>query len=124
MGKERVAVVEFINNTYGSSKQYFFKIDLDEVMSGDLVVVDTANGYQVVKVLGFQDLNKLATKWVVSKVDLESHQIRLEKEKKVELLKQKMEKRRKQIEEIQIYRMMAQEDTEMAKLLKELEVLG
>jgi uncharacterized protein (DUF1919 family) len=117
----KIAVISF-EVGYNHYKPYDFKTDLD-LKEGDLVVCDTARGYNVGQVVGIKESSKSATKWIVCKVDLEAHQKRLEHEKKLAEIKAKMEQRRKKLESLQIYRMLAQEDPEMAKLLKEYEEL-
>jgi hypothetical protein len=115
MGQKQVALVQF-DNGY---KNYSFRNDIQDLEVNDTVVVDTAQGYQLATVVGFQELTKVATKWVVQKVDLTAHVERLDKEKKKKLLKDKMEQRRKKLEEIEIYKALAKEDPEMAQLVEE-----
>ncbi|MDA1509591.1 hypothetical protein ORN01_25375 [Bacillus cereus] len=114
--------VTFDNNAY--SKNYVFKNDIEGLVIGDKVVVETANGFSVGTIKGFLETSKIGTKYVVQKIDLDSHKLRLEKEKKLATVKAKMEARRKQLQEIEIYKILAKEDSEMATLLSELENLN
>lgn len=114
-----IALVKFD----GSYKDYAFKTDL-ELQGGDTVVCDTTHGLSIGKVVGFQDSSNLATKWILCKVDLEKHEERIKKEKKLKEIKKKMDLRRKQHEEITFYKMIAEKDEEMANLLKEYEELN
>lgn len=120
MATTKIAVVRFEGNT----KQYDFKTDIEGLDAGDKVVVDTSIGFSIAKVHSIKDVSKAATKWVVQKVDLAGHQVRLEKEKKFQGIKDKMETRRKELEEVNIYRILAKEDEGMALLLKEMDALN
>jgi len=117
---KQIVIVQF-DSGY---KQYDFKSDIEGLQVNDKVVVDTAMGYSVGTVVGFKDVSKAATKWVIQKVDLDGHTTRLEKEKKMAELKLKMEKRRKELQEIEIYQILAKEDEGMAELLKEYQGLN
>ncbi|KZR59135.1 hypothetical protein [Pseudobacillus badius] len=114
-----IAVVEFQTGY----KRYEFKTDL-ELSVGDVVVVDATPGISVATVVGLKDTSKLATKWVIQKVDLTVHEERLAKEKKLKEIREKMEARRKELQEIQIYQLLAQEDEGMAALLNEYQKLA
>lgn len=117
-----IVAVDF--NSAFSNKLYHFKCDIEGIDVGDKVVVDTANGLAVAEVAKVitEGSNK-ATKWVVDKIDMSAHEARLEKQKKLEELKEKMEQRRKEIQEFEIYRILAKEDEEMAELVKNLDDL-
>lgn len=114
------AVIKF----EGNYKQYEFKTDLD-LKKGDLVVCDTSIGYSVGEVINLlEEITNKATKWLVCKVDLENHKARLVKEAKLKDLKAKMEKRRKQLQDIQVYELLAKDDPEMASLLVEFQQIN
>lgn len=111
-------------NDYSYSKEYDFKYDKDDLKVGDTVVVDTQHGLQLAKVttvikLAVGERYDKATKWVVQKVDLTEHEARLEREKKAKEIKKQLEARRKKLEEIAVYQLLAEKDPEMAKLLEE-----
>lgn len=118
--------MKYVEVKYNTSyNTYEFMTDL-EIAKGDTVVCDSSNGFQVAKVLKVSDEpinHRKVHKWIVDKVNVEAHNERMSKEKKLKELRQKMEQRRKKIETIQVYRLLAQEDEEMASLLKELEGL-
>jgi hypothetical protein len=104
------------------SKEYDFKYDKDDLKVGDMVVVDTVNGLQVAKVstiikLAVGESYDKAKKWVVQKIDLAEHNARLEREQKIADLKKQLEARRKMLEDIAIYEMLAKEDPKMSELL-------
>jgi hypothetical protein len=64
-----VVVVKFYGKAIG---QYDFFTDL-ELKKGDLVVVDTKNGYVLARVLRYKESSKLAKKWVVDRVNTKAH---------------------------------------------------
>lgn len=115
---KKVAGVQFPGNL----KHYFFFTDIDNLQVGDILVVDTANGLQIVKFVEYRSLDDIIqkpTKWVVQKVDLTKHRERMEAIERAEKLKRMMEERRKQAQELEIYAILAKSDPEMAKLLDE-----
>lgn len=111
-----VAVVQFPSGY----KNYHFKNDIVELSVGDTVVCDTVNGLAIGQVVGFEDASAQATKWIVQKVDMEKHKERVAKQKRIDELKKKMEQRRKELQDIQIYMLLAKEDEAMKGLLDEL----
>jgi len=109
------AVVKF----QGTSKHYHFITDLD-LQEGDTVVCDTAVGITVAAVIRIEEeVSSLATKWIIDKVDIDTHKRRMELEAKKKDIKAKMEKRRKKLEDIAVFAILAKEDSDMAELLKE-----
>ena len=104
------------------TKNYQFLTDIQNLIEEDVVVVDTANGLQIGYVIGYDEVSKFDgnnVKWVVQRIDLENHKINLERQEKLKVLKQKMENRRKKLEEIQIYEILSKEDPDMKDLLDE-----
>lgn len=113
----KVKFAESYNN-----KSYDFLCDIDDIEIGDYVVTDSANGLGVAKVQEINDgVSSKATKFIVQKIDMEKHNIRLEQQKRVATLRQKLEDRRKALQEMHVYQLLAKEDPEMALLLKEYE---
>lgn len=117
---KKIVIVEF-NSSY---KQYEFKNDIEGLEVGDIVVVDAAPGISIGTVTSFKDDSKVAMKWVIQKVDLVAHNERLAREKKLVEIKAKMELRRKKLQEIEIYQILAKEDKDMAALLEEYQGLN
>ncbi|QNR70398.1 hypothetical protein IAQ67_29020 (plasmid) [Paenibacillus peoriae] len=118
--KMKIAVVEFAETPY---KKYHFKSDL-LLEKGDLVVVDTANGFAVAEVVGFREDSTYATKWVVQKVDVKGHEKRLDQIRKVESLKKELENRRKVVEAEAIHVLMSNIDPEYARIHATLAAMG
>jgi hypothetical protein len=116
----KVVTVRF-NSGHGG---YDFKTDIEDLKVGDKVVVHSLNSYEVATVTRLKASSSIAHKYVVQKIDAEAHQQRLAKEAKLKEVKEKMEERRKQLQEAEIYRILAKEDESMAALLKEYEELA
>lgn len=111
----KFAVVSFDKD--GNGKGYAFKNDIEGLAIGDIVVVDTRFGVSIAYVQEFVVESKVATKFIIQKVDLEAHTERLEKEKKLAEMKAKMEARRKELQELEVYQVLAKGDPVMAKML-------
>lgn len=105
---------------FGRSKQYQFVTDIQDLKIGDVVVVHTANGYKTAFFIKYDETSVFENpKWIVQKVDTDSHKVKLERERKAKLIKKKMQERRAKLEEIQVYKILAKEDPEMMRLLQE-----
>ncbi|MCY8119554.1 hypothetical protein ACR6EC_07385 [Bacillus subtilis] len=117
---KEIVVVEFDPTL----KHYDFKNCLEGISIGDSVVVDTRNGVRAGTVVGFKNASKLADRWVIQRVDLEGHKERLEKEKERIAVKAQMEKRRKELEELEVYQSLADNDKTMADLLSNYKALA
>jgi hypothetical protein len=117
--------VKFDSNEFG--KEYVFKNDIDGLAVGNKVVVDTQYGLSVATVRDLMDVAPdgiKATKFVVQVIDMKAHEERLHRERNLNEVKKKMEKRRKELEEINLYAILAKEDTEMARLLTDYQTLN
>ncbi|PHA62822.1 hypothetical protein [Bacillus wiedmannii] len=115
----KIIAVQFIGSPF---KSYNFLTDIEDLKKGEKVVVDTVNGLAIAEVEKYVEYptGKVpASKWIVQKIDTASHEKRLENERYMNGLKLKMESRRKQLEEIQIYQLLAKEDPEMKAILEE-----
>lgn len=119
--KRYVVAVRF-EGTYG--KEYHYLTSEGDLQRDDKVVVDSANGLGIAIVEGYANHSQKASRWVVQKIDFTAHQQRKEKEKKMNILKAKMEKKRKALEELHIFQILAKEDEDMAKLLEEYKAIS
>lgn len=106
-------------------KEYAYKTDLD-LEVGDLVVVPVDNvnsplGFTVATVSQVEGITpyraKKATKYIVSKVDLEEYDKLVEQEKIVQEIKNQLHKRKEEAQEMMIYQSLAQTDPEIKALL-------
>jgi len=102
-----------------SCKNYVYLTDL-KLAVGDQVIVDTSNNGAVVATVSAVDVNvNVATRWVVSKVDLTEHRKRVVKLAKLAALRERLEARRAQLEDVTVYAQLAEKDCEMARLWHE-----
>lgn len=111
--------ITFDNNEYG--KEYMFRNDIPDLTIGDKVVLDTQRGFSVGTVMGFEEHEPdhiKVGKFVVQKIDTHSHSERLRNFAYVQEIKGKLEARRKQLEDDNIYALLAQQDNEMKTLLE------
>ena len=131
--KKYVAVV-FNVSTNGAfdntDKEYMFACYEDNVEAGDIVVVDTRYGFQLVtvtKVLNntpelvtrFSKEMKKNLKEVVCKVNTEEFTARKEKAEKRAELKAEMDKRVKELQASAIYEMLAEKDDSLKQMLQQ-----
>lgn len=107
-----------IDNGY-ASKRYYFITDLETLVEGDKVVADTVNGLVIGTFKGYVTEGTKPTKWIIGKIDLDKHEERKAKEKHLKDLKKKMDARRKKVEELEIYEILAGKDSDMAAMLAE-----
>lgn len=99
---------------------YYANFDPD-LKSGDICVVATDDKYfSIVEVVDIVDrVDSELTREVVAKVDVEPYEFRLKSRAKAAELKTKMEARAKQLQDIALYQMLAENDPDMAALLNE-----
>lgn len=114
--------VKFDDNSY--SKEYDFKYECAVIDIGirDKVVVNSKNGLAIATVhsvirLAVGETYPKATAWVIQKIDMTAFNAREQREKKQTEIKNKLESRRKQLEEGMMYEILAQGDPIMAGLL-------
>jgi hypothetical protein len=112
--------VRFQNDS--SFKTYHFLTDIEGLVANDQVVVDTANGYAIAIVEKYIDIPKPGIKqfkWVIQQIDFTSHAERIEKERRMAALKRKMESRRAQLQEIEIFALLSKDDPGMKDMFDE-----
>lgn len=114
--KKTIAVVQYPSGY----KNYDFLNHVEDLEVGDTVITDSSNGLSIAKVVSFKESSTTANKWIVQKVNLTAHRERVAKQTKVNALRKKMEQRRKEIQDIQIYAMLAKSDPTMNELLNEM----
>ena len=115
----KTVTVEYLD-TPGYKKSYNFITDRDDIKQGDTVVVDSRNGLGLAKVsLVIKGVSAKAKMWVVDRVDLSGFEERKQKAEKAKELMTAMEQRRKGLEKIAVYKMMAESDPGMKKMYEE-----
>ncbi|MCP3685781.1 MAG: hypothetical protein GY861_24295 [bacterium] len=118
--QKKIVAVQF--NT--STKEYTYLTDLD-LKKDDLVIVKSPTDEYIVvtvcKVRGLtQNQLSLACKWIVQKVDLVAYEANMKKQELVQEIRNKLQERRKETEEIMIYQQLSASDPEIKSLLGEL----
>lgn len=130
-GNFKVAGVKFLSG-YNTEKEYDFALYDEDVKIGDTVVCDTVNGFTLGIVSSITSnitninatesrLNRLnkVTKEIVCKVDMSAFQTRKENRAKVSKLKNMMEKRVKELQDVTLFEMMAEKDDSLKTMLDE-----
>lgn len=115
----RVKFSDSLNN-----RTYEFQTDLN-LKKGDLVVVECTNGLQVAGVTSISDTRTYkegnrATAWVVCKIDREAHDARVLKWEEIQKVQAQLRARYDAAKELEVYRILAEKDPEMAALLDKL----
>lgn len=121
-GDFKVANVKFLNGTNTSYEYEYAMFDDYEV--GDTVVVASAHhGLGIAKISSIITKDQAATKnferEIVSKVDMETYEIRKKNRNRVNELKNKMDKRFNELNKIALFEMMAEKDPELKGMLEE-----
>lgn len=124
MANQYIVQVMFSNNRIESPKLYDYYTDMEYLVKGDLVVVDTQYGYNCASVEGYIEQSDKAGKWIVARVDLTAHQERRAKSERMKALEKELERRMKEEERLRIYRETAKSSPEMQALLEEYERLS
>jgi hypothetical protein len=120
-------------NLEGASlAEYIFKIDIDlDVKVDDIVVVDSKNGLSLCKVLNISDnsienadIVKQAKAWVVDVVSMDRHNKKIDATEKRAYILQQLDEKKKAMEALNMYALLAEIDPEAKKLVDELKTLG
>ena len=122
-----IAKIRFIDNGYSTNKTYEYANFDPDLTVGDVCVVKSANhGFGIAKVEEILERNDIATqREIVAKVNADAYNERLANRAKAAELKTKMQERVKQLQDIALYKMMAENDPTMSEMLKEYQnILG
>lgn len=112
-----IAKIQYLDNDMPSRYDY---ANFDqELKTGDLCVVNSAHhGLGLALVVEIQDRNNVELqREIVTKVDINAFNERVNIRKQATELKAKMQERAKQLQDIALYQMLAKEDSEMMELL-------
>lgn len=117
--KARIVGVRFS----GNPREYYFTSYVD-VVPGETVVVDTRNGFAtaIVSSAHIPDVTGV-TREVVAKVDTSEYELRRAKERRIAELREKMDAKVHELQEIAVYEMLSKSDPELASMLDELKSL-
>ena len=106
------------NNLNRTQQPYAFNC-YSEVKKGDYVVVDTVNGFTLGVVVEEDMCSDKATKDVVDVVDMSDFYARKAKRERMAELKNKMDAKVKELQNIAIYEALAKNDPALASMLEE-----
>ena len=114
--------VEYPN--YGS-KTYNFLTDISDIKKGDMVVVETTTGsLSIVNVIEVEEgITYPAKRWIVDKIYLDAHKLRIAKTKQLAEVKKKLDAKKKELQDIAICEMLAEKDPEFREILAEYKAL-
>jgi hypothetical protein len=129
---KKVAIVTFPDTESMSpsfGKKYNFVTDIKDLQKGDKVVAETVNGLKIVDFVEYTDPGfgdngiKLPSRWIIQKIDMETHKKRQEAANRLAKLKAMMETERRKAQELEIYEILAKENPALATLLEEFKQL-
>lgn len=115
-----IAKIKFLNNSIGTTTYEYANFD-PELKVGDICVVKSAHhGFGIAKVEEIVEQTDIITqREIVAKVNMDAYNERLDNRAKAAELKVKMQERVKQLQDIALYKMMAESDSTMSEMLKE-----
>lgn len=116
-----IAKIKFIDNSYSTTKTYEYANFEPNLTVGDICVVRSAHhGLGVAKVEEIIERNDVATqREIVAIVNTDAYEERVANRAKAAELKVKMQERVKQLQDVALYKMMAENDPTMMEMLKE-----
>ena len=101
-------------------KVYYYKTFID-VKVGDMVVVEAKCSYSIAKVVSICGDSTKASKYIVSKIDIEAHKENRAKVEEQEKLMKELDRRIAEINKMQFYKQFAETDDEIKGLLDAVE---
>lgn len=121
-GNYRIALVKFLEGT-NTDKEYEYACYDDSILNNDYCVVMSAHHgigvAQVVKVMPKDD--RKITREIICKADFTDYNTRCDKRKAKAELEKKMKQRAAELQELSLYKMLAEHDPSMRDLLSEYE---
>ena len=122
--KERRGKIFRADSHIVEEKTYHYNTFIEDLKIGDRVVVQARDSYSIGTFIKYTNMFPNETsisnlKLVVDRVDFTTYEKHVEKEEKLEELKAKMENRRRGLEELTLFKMLAESDKEMAEMLNE-----
>lgn len=120
-----IAKIKFVDSCYNNSKTYEYANFDPELKVGDICVVKSAHhGLGVAKVEEIVERNDITTqREIVAIVNVDSYKERVANRAKAAELKTKMQERVKQLQDVALYKMMAENDPTMSEMLKEYQTI-
>lgn len=103
---------------------YDYLTEIDDLETGDLVVVETRYGLAVAQIFEVGISSTKAKSFVVQKIDYSRIQEIHSREQRLKEIEKELEKRLKEQSRRKIFEQLAQEDDVAARLLKEMDELS
>lgn len=123
-GNYTIAEVQFLEGS-NSNHKYSYACYDPTIAVGDICVVKTAHhGLSIAKVTGFIDSDEELTREIVCRADFTEYNKRVEARKRMAELKDLMNIRAKQLQDVALFKMLAKEDADMAAMINEYEKLA
>lgn len=122
-GNYRVANVQFIEGNNLELKYHYACYD-PSIVEGDICVVKSAHhGLGIAKVAGFVSTTEELTREIVCKCDFSDYNKRVENRKRMAELRDLMTARARQLQDIALFQMLSEKDSDMAEMLTEYQKL-
>lgn len=121
MPGQTTVVVEYVENNY---KKYDFFTDIPDLAIGDKVVVLARTGLGIARVVGFRQGKGKADAWIICRIDVDGHYQKLTRDKKLKVLEHRMRVYLGDMDQLDVYRAIAETHSEMATILDEYLELG
>lgn len=104
-----------------NSTSYSFAVYDPTVIAGDMCVAKSkSHGFDIVRIMRIREkTDEAIVREIVCKADFSAYIGRLDARKRRDELRKEMAKKAAQLQEIAVYQMLAESDSDMAKLLKE-----
>ena len=127
-----VGVTHNVNDVSLNSTEYIYKCDNKlDVQKEDIICVENKNGFILGKVVNvyedtilYANLSKVATAWVVDRVDITAQAARRVATERRAYVLNKLKEKQEQVETIKMYEYLAAVDPEAKVLLEELKDFG
>ena len=122
-GEYKIAVVNFLTGIKG--RGYSFALFDDTIRVGDKVLCDSNGTYAVAEVTDIKEdtENHNVTKEIICKLDFSGFMKRKKKRERKKYLKEKMDKLARKHQSLDLYKLIADKDEDMKKMLEEYEAL-
>ena len=115
-----VAVVQFLKDDV-AFRTFDYANYMPDLAVGDIcVVMSKSHGMGLAEVVAIKERTECDLyREIVAKVDTSDYDLRVERRKQAAELKNKMQERAKQLQDLVLYQTLAKEDPNMAQLLKD-----
>lgn len=119
--------VKTVGVRFNSAGQvYHYLTNLEGLLTGQKVIVDSpSDGYVTVTIVSIQDgAQGKATKYIVNTIDDTDYKARAEKERLRKQIVARLEEKKKEVEQMAVYKYLSENDSEAALLFEQLKALS